>query len=111
MARTIGSIRGKLQLEKCFYYVLSWQFDSKGNPYPRTVTEQRAICPQIQIPTSNGTAAMIIQKEVSEAHPTLGCRKAIDGNQEEQEEFIRARIRNFALAIKDKGLTQYTYHQ
>jgi hypothetical protein len=34
---------GKLELKKCFYYVLSWKFDGRGNPIPTTITEQREI--------------------------------------------------------------------
>jgi hypothetical protein len=31
---------GKIELTKCFYYILMWKFDKKGNPIPTTITEQ-----------------------------------------------------------------------
>jgi hypothetical protein len=31
----------KLELKKCFYYILSWKFDGSGNPIPPTIAEQR----------------------------------------------------------------------
>jgi hypothetical protein len=41
---------GKLELTKCFYYILTWKFDSKGNPVPTTIREQRQITNQIRVP-------------------------------------------------------------
>jgi hypothetical protein len=40
---------GKLELKKCFYYILSWKFDGKGNTSPTTITEQRMEVEQIHI--------------------------------------------------------------
>jgi hypothetical protein len=30
---------GKLELTKYFYYLLSWKWDSKGNPIPESINE------------------------------------------------------------------------
>jgi hypothetical protein len=30
---------GKLELTKCFYYILTWKFDNKGNPIPTMIAE------------------------------------------------------------------------
>jgi hypothetical protein len=40
---------GKLELTKCFYYILTWKFDGKGNPVPTTIAEQRIVTEQINI--------------------------------------------------------------
>jgi hypothetical protein len=32
--------RGKLEVKKCFYYILNWKFDGRGNPTPTTIAEQ-----------------------------------------------------------------------
>jgi hypothetical protein len=32
---------GKLELPKCFYYILAWKFDLKGNPLPVMISEQK----------------------------------------------------------------------
>jgi hypothetical protein len=76
---------GKLELSKCFYYVLSWKFDKEGNGLPMSIAEQRAqhIVP-IVMTESNNPSISILQKEVNEAHKTLGCYKAIDGNEDAQ---------------------------
>ena len=36
----LHSSGGKLELTKCFYYLLSWKWDSKGNPIPETMIDQ-----------------------------------------------------------------------
>jgi Reverse transcriptase (RNA-dependent DNA polymerase) len=41
---------GKLELTKCFYYILTWRFDHKGNPFPTTIAEQRERAAQIKVP-------------------------------------------------------------
>jgi hypothetical protein len=67
---------GKLELTKCFYYVLTWKFDSIGNPVPKTVEEQRQETDQITIPDStNPTGILITHKDVSVPRKTLGCFK------------------------------------
>jgi hypothetical protein len=46
----LESSGGKLELKQCFYYILSWKFDGKGNPIPTTIAEQREVTEQISIP-------------------------------------------------------------
>jgi hypothetical protein len=40
---------GKLEQTKCFYYILTWPFDPKGNPVPTTIAEQRETTAQISV--------------------------------------------------------------
>jgi hypothetical protein len=64
---------GKLELTKCFYYILTWRFDSNGNPVPTTIAEQRETTEQISIiDTITNNVTYITQKEITEAHKTLG---------------------------------------
>jgi hypothetical protein len=62
---------GKLALEKCFYYCLSWRFDNKGRPYPVPMEDQRKLSPPTSIPDGKGPEFTIVQKEVNEWHQTL----------------------------------------
>jgi hypothetical protein len=32
---------GKLELSKCFYYILSWKFDEEGNAIPMSIPDQQ----------------------------------------------------------------------
>jgi hypothetical protein len=96
---------GALQLEKCFYYVLSRKFDEDGNPHSLTIEEQRKQCKQISIQNTSGEGTtFIIQKEVCESHTTLGCKKAIEGNEENQIEALSTCSRQFGLGIKNSRL-------
>jgi hypothetical protein len=74
MERTFQSVRGKMELTKCFYYILAWKFDPKGNPIPTTIAEQCLVASQINIPAiDRNTEVIIQQKEINKAHKTLGC--------------------------------------
>jgi hypothetical protein len=80
---------GKLELPKCFYYVLAWKFDSKGNPYPMSIAEQRNLVDQIHITDSSTNQTIPIQqKEVSKGHKTLGCYKSIIENEDNEIQFL-----------------------
>jgi hypothetical protein len=57
---------GKLALEKCFNYNLSWQFDGNGRLYSVSLKEQRKLCPPISIPEEKENYTIMLQKDVSE---------------------------------------------
>jgi hypothetical protein len=79
---------GKLELTKCFYYILTWTFDRRGNPIPTTIHEQRQITNQISVPdTFTNDIIQIQQKEINEAHKTLGCYKCIIRNELTEMEY------------------------
>lgn len=97
---------GKLELTKCFYYILAWRFDHKGNPIPTYIAEQREKAPQIRVPdTSTTNTIYITQKEITEAHKTLGCFRCIICNELAEIEYLKARSNTFASKIKNYGLT------
>jgi hypothetical protein len=94
---------GKLELTKCFYYILTWKFDTKGNPIPTTISEQRMVTNQIRIPDKDrNTGVLIQQKEINKAHKTLGCYKCIIRNEEAEISYLTKRSNAFA---KNYGLT------
>lgn len=98
---------GKLELTKCFYYILSWKFDAEGHATPMTIKEQRQYCDQICV--SNGTEQdniIIQQKEVSTAHKTLGCYKAIDGNEDAEVKYLKNRSDDFGHSLKNATLSR-----
>jgi hypothetical protein len=94
---------GKLELPKCFYFVLTWKFDSKGHPYSMTITEQQTIVNQIQIfdPSLN-TIIPILQKE---GHLTLGCYKSTNGSQDDEMQYLQYISNNLGRSIKNRPLT------
>jgi hypothetical protein len=97
---------GKLELTKCFYYILTWKFDNKGNPIATTVTEQRESTQQISITdTFTNDTITIQQKEVGEAHKTLGCFKCIVRNEAAEILYLKTRSDALANMIRNYGLT------
>jgi hypothetical protein len=67
---------GKLELSKCFYYVLSWKFNEMGDAIPTSIKEQQLECPHIVVSDRTTNSKITInQKEITENHPTLGCKR------------------------------------
>ena len=61
---------GKLELEKCFYYIIHWEFDSEGRA---TLASADSMPRAIRIRESqSGMKTVIEQKDCSEPHKTLG---------------------------------------
>jgi hypothetical protein len=42
-AKLLEASGGQLEISKCFYYLLSWKWDTKGNPVPNTLQEQQNV--------------------------------------------------------------------
>jgi hypothetical protein len=57
----LSATGGKLQVSKCFYYVLSWQWDKHGNPTPQNKLEQQ-IAPLTLQMTTNKTSEELTLK-------------------------------------------------
>ena len=98
---------GKLELSKCFYYILSWKFDEEGFAHPMSIQEQRLECEPISInDTEDAEDVCIIQKEVNVAHKTLGCYKAIDGNEVEQIKYLKSKSDKYGYMLKTAKLSR-----
>ena len=89
---------GQLELSKCFYYVLSWKFDIEGNATHMTLEEINAtstpISPQDRV--TRKEKIFIEQKEVKEAHKTLGAWKTMMGCENKQILELRIKSDKFA---------------
>jgi hypothetical protein len=99
---------GKLEFKKCFYYILSWKFDRKGNPIPMTTAEQREVAEQIHIPDGQfGIRIALEQKEVITEHKMLGCFKSITGNAKEEIKYLKTNSDILGNRIARAQLTHY----
>jgi hypothetical protein len=99
---------GKLDLKKCFYYILSWKFDDHGNPIPTTLVEQREVLNQVHIPDcSLATPIAIKQKEVIVEHKTLGCFKSVLGIASTEIKYLKTNSDILGNPILCESLTQY----
>jgi Reverse transcriptase (RNA-dependent DNA polymerase) len=95
---------GKLELTKCFYYILTWKFDRKGNPLPTTVEEQRLVADQISIPDGEDRLTIIPHKDVTVPHKTLGCLKSILGHDEAEMDYVKHNSDAMGNMIKNSPL-------
>jgi hypothetical protein len=98
---------GKLELSKCFYYILSWKFDQEGNGIPMSISDQRARnVTQISITDHTDSHIPITQKEVNKSHKTLGVYKAIDGNELEQITQLKIKSEAFGRKVQKASLSR-----
>jgi hypothetical protein len=103
----LSATGGKLQLSKCFYYVLSWKWDKKGNPSPQNRFEQQ-IPPLILQMTTNKTSEEITQKECHESHKILGTHKCISGKETTQYKILLEKSNAMAERVLK---VQFTHQQ
>jgi hypothetical protein len=74
---------GELELDKCFWYLLTWKWDKYGTPSPQSIREQNIEDLKIKMTTTN-TIVSLEQKDVYQSHKTLGTHKCIIGKEVEQ---------------------------
>jgi hypothetical protein len=80
-ASLLEATRRKLELSKCFYYILSWKFDHNGKPIPMTIRKQSSYVSSITVKDSEtGNDIEIRQSEVDMSHRTLGVWKTMVGD-------------------------------
>jgi len=60
---------GALNLKKCFYYILYWEWDEKGRPRPRASNIND---PTVKLRSGDGPTEVIRRLDLNESHRTLG---------------------------------------
>jgi hypothetical protein len=97
-AGLLDSSGGKLELTKCFYYLLSWKWDQKGNPIAQTSTDQLANSMETRISLNKESENPIFleQKEVNSCHKTLGTYKCLVGSEDDHYKFLKEKSDNLA---------------
>jgi hypothetical protein len=101
---TTRSFWGKLELSKCFHYILSWKFNELGDAIPTSIEDERLLCPQIVISDSTtNTDITIHQKEINEYHPTLGCKKTMTGCNKVKQIALKQKCDNTGIKVKNSG--------
>jgi hypothetical protein len=92
----------KLELTKCFYYILSWKLNSIGDVVPTMIEDQRMESPQITIlDHSTNSEITIQQKEINEDHQTLGCKKTMVYSNVGQKEKLKKRSYKMGIKVKN----------
>jgi ribonuclease HI len=104
----LESSGGRLEMNKCFYYLLEWNWDAKGNPYPmiNSQTDEYNIGISINTQTSNGQKILLEQKDVRSSHKTLGVYKNLCGNNQKQFTYLLDKSSNMVERIANSSLTR-----
>lgn len=67
---------GQLNYEKCFWYMISWKWDSNGLPQMKTIQESPA---EIHLRDLNNNQVLIQRKETTDSLKTLGIHTSPSG--------------------------------
>jgi hypothetical protein len=107
-ANLLAASGGKLELDKCFYYLLTWKFDENGNAEPETIADQQGRhCPITIKDEHNKETLIILQKEISAPHKTLGIMKNISGCEKAQVECLKNKSDKFAAKLAYSKLNRH----
>jgi hypothetical protein len=108
---------GKLELSKCFYYLLSWKWDKKGNPSPQTIQEQSNNNIRIRLYHDTNNTTDLVQNEISKSHKTLGTFNTIqEGKDTDHYKYLLdksndyAQMATFGQINRRQAKIAYTYY-
>lgn len=100
---------GKLELAKCFLYILVWKFNKFSDPISLSKQEMSELVNiSINITDSeSGYTISLEHQDVWEAHRTLGAWKTISGDQDEQIKVLMEKSNKLAIQTRIGQLTQF----
>jgi hypothetical protein len=95
---------GKLELSKCFFYIMHWKFSSDGIP---SLTSKDELPHQLLLHQGNDRVPTeIIQKDCGDSHKTLGVMKVPNRSQASEIVCLQLKCNIHAKAILSNGVTQ-----
>jgi hypothetical protein len=107
-ASLLEATGGKLELSKCFYYILSWKFDHNGKPIPMNISEQSQFVSPITVKDSaTGMDIEIRQSEVNTSHRTLGVWKTMVGDESDHRAVLQDRSDQMGTIVGTAHLTRH----
>jgi hypothetical protein len=102
----LAATGGKLELLKCFYYFLCWDFDAEGAPRHITKQELEEAGVTISIQESGEKNKTIINHlDCNTTNRTLGLQKTPIGNQDKQLKQIHEKSNDISQAIATSSVT------
>lgn len=104
-AELLQASGGKLELSKCFYYLLAWKFNKEGDPTPMTMAE----IPHTPIQVYDKDAQKLVkidQMEVIDAHRTLGVYKTVVGQEKCHYDYLQEKSDKYATTTAVARLTR-----
>jgi hypothetical protein len=101
----LSSTGGKLELQKCFSYFVSWIYDAEGTPRMASPAE-RALNIILQ-DSETQDQFHIIQKSNYESHKTLGVMECPSGIYKDEFQRLMTKSKGFAQVLATSKLTRY----
>lgn len=93
----LHATRGKLELQKCFFYLMYWKFDDEGVAR-LTKADESAFSVKMR-DSESGDEVQIDQKECDEAHKTLGAMETPSGNYKAEVQRLLEKAKKMAQQI------------
>jgi hypothetical protein len=105
--RLLSATGGKLELTKCFYYILQWEFDDEGVPSHMSKQDLEDSGVKIHIHENGKDQPTEIKHlDCDEAHRTLGVYNTITGNQKEQKKQTSQKSETITRAVGAAAFTR-----
>lgn len=104
---------GALELSKCVYQLITWQFLSKGQPLLEAGVPNHSVQVNTQLPNGQCTTQAIQGLSAYSAHKTLGHFKDPNGAQIRQQRVLQEKCTNAATFIARSPLNReeaWTYY-
>jgi hypothetical protein len=97
---------GKLEMEKCFYYILSWKWSKNGNPQPQIISEQSCNSQPICLERNKENPQYLKQMEINESHKTLGVLKTTMGIEDKHIQYLMEKSEKYTLKAQYGHMTR-----
>ncbi len=95
---------GKLELQKCFFYMMYWKFSKEG--VAQLLNKDEIQC-EVKIRDSEtGQEVLIEQQDCNEAHKTLGAMETPSGDHTREVARLREKARGIAQRISSATITR-----
>jgi hypothetical protein len=93
---------GALEIPKCNYYVMYWEFNDSGIPLLK-----ENIDTTIRLENGDRTGSIILSHDsVNDAHKTLGCWKSAQRGQQKQEMVLQETSDDYARIITTSAVSR-----
>lgn len=96
---------GKLELSKCFFYVLQWDFDTEGIGFLRPKHQFQNMV--LLNSSETNLAVSIPQKEFNEPHKTLGVMECPNGDNKSEFDRLYKKSLSLVQRITTKKINPY----
>ena len=100
----LSATGGKLELPKCFYYTITWQFTEEGVPFLPTTKDENY---DIQILSSDANIPVSIEEKTPhESHKTLGVMENPSGKYDDEYRYLQQKSQTWRESINNQHLTR-----